>query len=228
MAELSRSAVVEWINPQVLKGHPANQAIYGTDGVGDLIESIQHIGAILEPLYIRPDNTVVSGHRRWRAAKELGLVVVPVLRVSYANEDDEIAALIEYNGYRRKNGQQMYQEGIRLEVIYTKRAKERQQQAGRLYGNHPTDQLQQNFAEAGQTRQHVAKELDLGSGPQWDKLKEVGERALAGDEVAQDLLPKIWRSMSLHAAVKRVRREEANQVEAQRIAATPPDLTPKK
>lgn len=67
---------IEWHDPRSLRPHYLNLQIYGEDSHQDLVESIAKVG-VLEPLYIRPDMTIISGHRRWRAALG-GLSVCPL------------------------------------------------------------------------------------------------------------------------------------------------------
>ena len=66
--------------PSDLIPHPRNEEIYGRDeDVSDLIGLIKESGRIENPIIINPDNVIISGHRRWLAAKsdELQLEVGP-------------------------------------------------------------------------------------------------------------------------------------------------------
>lgn len=184
------STMVEWVEANLLKPHPKNEAIYGEDGFQDLVDSISELG-VLQAIYARPDNVVISGHRRWRAAKEVGKQV-PVIRVKYPTELDELQAIIEHNRYRIKNGQQLYNEGEELEKIEVERASERMKM-GKEKFPYP-DQL-------GQSRDIVAKTIGLGSGKQWDKLKYVAEHK---PELLKDIKPE---GISIHRAWKLVDHE---------------------
>lgn len=169
--ELERSTVVEYIAAKDLKSHPLNVKIYGEDGYQDLIESIRALG-ILQPLYINRKNIIISGHRRWKAARIIDEnSTVPCLRVVYASELDEHEAIIEYNRQRIKDGQQLHNEGVEIEHVEAERARERQGSRNDL------SNIKEQFPECerGQVRDLVAEKIGLGSGKQWDKLKYVAE-----------------------------------------------------
>ncbi len=120
---LTRSNVIEQVDPKLLKPHPVNTRIYGkTEDVSDLVTSIRDIG-IQQPIHAKVDNTIISGHRRWQASLQCEKITdVPVIRVSFASELDEREALLEHNRYRQKNGFQLHQEGLEREAIYAERA----------------------------------------------------------------------------------------------------------
>src|SRR4051812_47952504 len=63
-----------------LRPHPRNREIYDAPSLMDssLYDSIIQAG-ITTPLTILPDGTVLSGHRRLRAAMQAGLREVPVI-----------------------------------------------------------------------------------------------------------------------------------------------------
>ena len=54
-----------------LKTCPINSEIYRDSDVGDLVNSIGEVG-LLQPLVVTPDNTIISGHRRFKAIQSLG------------------------------------------------------------------------------------------------------------------------------------------------------------
>jgi ParB-like chromosome segregation protein Spo0J len=69
------------VDPRTLKGHPSNDALFGpadSDLDPQFLESIR-IAGILTPLVVRPDNLILSGHRRHAAALRLELKTVPVV-----------------------------------------------------------------------------------------------------------------------------------------------------
>src|SRR6056297_2404425 len=79
-------------DPSDLKPHPKNAEIYGdTDDVDDLDatfkESVAEKG-VLEPLVITNGKEIISGHRRWLAAKDADVGSVPV---RYSEFDNELA-----------------------------------------------------------------------------------------------------------------------------------------
>jgi ParB/RepB/Spo0J family partition protein len=143
---LADSTDVEWVDLGDLKPYPRNREICGEDPVGDLVLSIKEQG-VLEPCHVRQDGTIISGYRRWRAAIQAGMTVVPVFLVRYATPDAETLAIIEHNRRRVKSGLQLFQEGQALKEIFKREARQRQRDAGQAYGKgYP--KLQENFPEA--------------------------------------------------------------------------------
>ena len=59
-----------------VKPHPRNVQIYGDSADQDMIDSIRRVG-ILNSLVVANDYTLIIGHRRWAAAKVLGLQLIP-------------------------------------------------------------------------------------------------------------------------------------------------------
>lgn len=94
------------ISPNALKPHPRNEEFFSNAEGEDyqrLKESIQELG-VLTPLRVSSDMTIVSGHQRWRAAKELGLESVPVeIDEGLRDEDEKLIQLIAANFGRMKN-----------------------------------------------------------------------------------------------------------------------------
>jgi len=72
----------------------------GLDGLADLVASVRARG-ILQPLLVRPHPAdpsryqIIAGERRWRAAQEVGLSVVPCLIRTMTDADATAAALVE-------------------------------------------------------------------------------------------------------------------------------------
>ncbi len=93
---------------------PENDAIYGaisTDD-NDLIDLCNDIVAngILEPIVVTADGYIVSGHRRFAAAKMAGLKNVPVIRLDVRRDEcselEYKRLLRRYNHQRHKNASQ--------------------------------------------------------------------------------------------------------------------------
>ena len=112
------------MNPLELKTHPLNMRIYGHEKPDpDLVKSITEKG-ILEPLRILKDGTIISGHRRYRAALVCDPVPkVPCVVVSFKDKLEEQEALIEFNRQRVKTFTQLMREADELERIYKAQAK---------------------------------------------------------------------------------------------------------
>lgn len=73
---------------------------------------------VLEPLVITLDNYILSGHRRYAAARLVGLESVPCLREQFKREDDLdrfVLLLREHNRQREKS----FDEKLREEIVST-------------------------------------------------------------------------------------------------------------
>ncbi len=155
---------IEFIDPKCLKEHPFSISIYGRDNQGDITGSIKEHG-ILVPLVIH-GNDVISGHRRLRAALDIGLESVPCIHQQYASLTQEQEAILEYNRYRQKTVLQIYREGMALEKIERLKARQRQVRGGK----HKVLQYLAQPSEKRKTRYLIAKAIGLGSGEQWRRL----------------------------------------------------------
>lgn len=86
--------------------HPENTKFF--DGIeGEQYErfkkSIKEDG-VLTPLIIAPDMTIISGHQRYKACKDLGINLVPVIiREDLVDEDEKRKKLLATNFGREKN-----------------------------------------------------------------------------------------------------------------------------
>lgn len=170
-----------------LKPHPLNATIYGASEVdAGLKESIRKHG-IKEPLVVKADGTIISGHRRWQAAMSLEIDNVPCRVETYKNELDEQEALIEFNRQREKTFSQKMAEGEKLVYIEKERAKDRQQTGNNQF------RVREMFPEPskGRARDKVAEKIGIGSGKTFDKAAKVWDAAKQGDEKAKILIEKI-------------------------------------
>jgi ParB family chromosome partitioning protein len=215
LPELQRSTLIEYRSPQSLKPHPFNVEIYGEDGYEDLVDSIRQLG-IQEPLHIKGDGTIISGHRRHKAAMIANCSSIPCVVVAYGSALDEQEAIIEFNRQRIKNGQVLFNEGMAKERIAAERARGRQVEAGKLYhegSSKPKHEVVEILPQAlkpeTKTRDIVARDIGLGSGKQWDKLKAIGK-------AKPESLAKIHAGgQSINAVYKEVRDIEVTRERAE-------------
>ena len=94
------------ISVDILKVHPRNTEFFD-DISGEEYErfkkSIETDG-LLSPLVVAPDMTIISGHQRLKACRELGYKTVPVIiQESIEDDDDKLRKLIAANFGRLKN-----------------------------------------------------------------------------------------------------------------------------
>ena len=208
-----------------LRPHPLSLAIYDDEPVDpDLAQSIRERG-ILEPLVILSDGTIVSGHRRWRAALANGLEDVPARLCEFESELDEQAAVIEHNRQRVKSLTQRMREADQLEAIERLRAKQRQRLHGGTAPGRSADSGG-NLAgsESGETRERLAAAVGMKA-RSFAKARTVYQAAQAGSAVgARQMSALDAGETTINAAYQDVRREEARHCGA--AGLVDPDLTP--
>jgi len=188
-------------SPRELKQHPINIEIYGLEVAdSDLVDSIKSKG-ILEPIVIKEDGTILSGHRRWMAAKDLQLDKIPCRIITFSDALDEEEALIEFNRQRIKNFTQTMKESDHLIVIESKRSKERQGTRTDIVAILPR-------SEIGKTRDKVAEKV--GMKPRtFDKARTIWEKAKQGNATATTLVKKIdTKSETVTGALNEIKKEE--------------------
>jgi ParB family chromosome partitioning protein len=82
-----------------LKPHPKNFEVYGQEEVSDLIKSLTDHG-MKNPIIVNKEFTIISGHRRYKAALELGWEEVPYIVREFNSSLDELETLVLDNAYR--------------------------------------------------------------------------------------------------------------------------------
>lgn len=97
---------VQNIAVDVLKVHPRNQEFFDDISGQDyenFKKSISEEGIISE-IIVSPDMTIISGHQRYKAAKDLGMKMVPIrIREDLIDEDKKLKVLLAANFGRTKN-----------------------------------------------------------------------------------------------------------------------------
>lgn len=158
------------VNPRDLIPHPQNQAIYGHESIQDLVDSIGHSGYI-EPLIVTPDMVVISGHRRLKAAIDLGLLEVPVRVEHYPTDTAALEALLLANQYREKTPDQRAREGMQWEKIIAEKSKLRQIAT---QNNHAGKAVRDaaSLTEVGRTSDQVARMMGFGSRKTYERTKK--------------------------------------------------------
>lgn len=76
-----------------LHAHPVNDRIYGATAPSESLVASVRLYGVMEPLVIKGDGAIISGHRRWQAAMEAGLSTVPARTVDYDDDLAERAAI---------------------------------------------------------------------------------------------------------------------------------------
>jgi len=88
-------SAAEWVKPSALKPWPQNPTKDDPASVRRVADSIKRFG-FGAPLVARRDNgEVIAGHTRLRAAKQLGLELVPVRYLDISEKDAHVLALAD-------------------------------------------------------------------------------------------------------------------------------------
>lgn len=94
------------VSIDVLKVHPRNTEFFDDISGSEYEEfknSIREEGIISE-IIVSPDMTIISGHQRYKAAKELGIKIIPIrIREDLIDEDKKLKVLLAANFGRSKN-----------------------------------------------------------------------------------------------------------------------------
>ena len=161
-----------------LDPHPKNQELYGdtTELDDTFVDSIRQKG-VLEPLVITQDKRVISGHRRLRAAQEVGVDSVPVRVSEFDSELAEREALIEFNRQREKTPGQIVNEFEEILEVKRRQNKKTQGERNDLSPDLEKSENQQN----NDSWQEAAEKFDVGKST-LNKGKTVKDKAESDDE----------------------------------------------
>lgn len=218
-------------NPQNLKPHPKNKEIYGdtehASDIGDqFIESVREKG-VLEPLVVTKGKKIISGHRRWLAAKKAGKDSVPVRYSTFDSTLAEREAVIEFNRQREKTPGQIVNEFEEMVEIEEERTEEERVQkiSDTLSQNSGTrETFPSSQSDEKRAREKAAEKINASvSGRTLEKGLKVKEKAESEDtpepvrQVAEKQLKKLNEGKSsFHRASKAVEEAEAeHEVEEQ-------------
>jgi len=232
MAEMG-IAEIEYRSPDSLEPHPLNDDVYGDRSNPDeaLIASIETHG-VVEPIVADPQPdagesadqpTILSGHRRVEAAKEVGLEQVPVRFVRLETDLERRERLLTHNQNRDKSFSQKLREAEELERIERERARRRQGTRTDIVENSAQGGEEPSSADEdfGKTRDKVAETVGIGSGRTYEMAKTVWDAAQEGDTVAQHEVDKLDREeQSVYGAYQKVRDRVQTETEEDDEAGT--------
>jgi len=216
------------IDPSKLSAHPKNREIYGdtesSDDIDDnFVESVNENG-VIEPLVATTERQIISGHRRWIAAKSTDVNTIPVRLCEFDDDLAEREALIEFNRQREKTPGQIVNEFEEMLEIEQERAKERRKDAGEQFGK-GSGNVSETF-EGGEARDKAAEKVNADvSGRTLEKGKKVKDKAESDDEPdeVKEAAQDAWDGLqsgdesfhSAHEQVKQAERETKEQKEKQ-------------
>lgn len=206
------------MNINSIKVNPLNVKIYGTEKLSeDFVLSIKTNG-VLEPLIINERNIIISGHRRFNAAKLLNLNEVPVIIKHFNNDLEEKEALLTYNKQREKTTSQLLRESEEYEIIEKARAKLRM--GAKNEGVLTLAQVKNEGVATlpqGKTRDIVSAKIGMKKSS-FDNIKKVYEKAKTGDKTAIELMKKVDdKEMTINRAYKDIKKEERKKEEREKL-----------
>lgn len=194
-----------------LKPHPKNKEIYGRDeDISDLTEKIKRSGQV-HTLVVTSKGTVLAGHRRLKACKELGIEEVDVEVVDFDTSEQEVEYLIDNNATREKTEVQRAREAQELKKVEMILAKKRQSDNGgdRKSNKYKADVpklAHTNCSEIqkGKARDKVAKTLGYKSGQEVDRaintIEKVDELKKEGRDEDAKLIKDVMNNRGISAA----------------------------
>lgn len=207
---------IKYRDPYELEPHPLNDEIYSdrTEPDAALVASVDAHG-IIEPVVVDPQSgvgetdehpTIISGHRRVQAAKQVGQERVPVREVRIDSDLERRERLLVHNQTRDKSFSQKMREAEELERIERERARQRQGARTDIVENSPEGEATEASGEFGKTRDRVAEKIGIGSGRTYDMARTVWDAAQEGDTVARHEVDKLDRDdQSVYGAHQKVR-----------------------
>ena len=144
--------------------------IYSSEPSKDLIESIKQNG-IVTPIWIDKNNTIIAGHRRVNACKNLGIEEIEAEEKDYSD-----MLVIESNRYREKTWNEKLKEAEELEKILKPKAKESQKRK-------PNSVCKKSDKQNIDTKKEVAEKV----GTSHDTLHKAQVIAEAKPELLKDV-----------------------------------------
>ena len=166
-----------------LRTNPLSTAIYGEhEDISDLVESIMQHG-LLAPLVVKPDGTILSGHRRFAAIRRLGWQEVECSVYEPKDAAEEEIYVIEANRTRQKTARQLRLEGARLKQLLSESAL--QKRMANLNNNAAAagDKPAGDGPFIGRTQAEVARQLGI-SRALWNQINYINNHVEIGNQTA--------------------------------------------
>ena len=87
---------IEYINIDDIKTYPNNAKLHPAEQIEQIKKSIQEFG-FNDPIAIDENNTIIEGHGRYIACKELDIKEVPIIRLDELNDEQKRAYMLVHN-----------------------------------------------------------------------------------------------------------------------------------
>lgn len=82
---------IETVAIGTVKGYARNARTHSPDQIDQIARSIETFGLVV-PLTVGVDGTIIAGHARYAAAKQLGYETVPIVRISHLTDEQKACA----------------------------------------------------------------------------------------------------------------------------------------
>ena len=113
----SRVMEIEYMRTDALRAYAGNAKEHPPEQVDQIAESIRQFG-FNDPIAVwGKDNTVVEGHGRLAAAKQIGITEVPVIRLDHLDDEQRRAYTLAHNQLTLNSGYDMDALRAELEAI---------------------------------------------------------------------------------------------------------------
>ena len=186
------------VSIDVLKVHPRNTEFFD-DISGEEYErfksSIQEEGIISE-IIVAPDMTIISGHQRYKAAKDLGIKIVPVrIREDLIDEDKKLKTLLAANFGRNKNNESK-QRKVALEYVKLCGYKNGEIGNGRKRDSHngnPKLTLDEIAKQLGMSKANLTRALSIERNLT-EPMKQLLDDGVISKTIAADLISSLSES----------------------------------
>lgn len=180
----------QYVSVDVLKVHPQNTEFFddisGQD-YEDFKKSIQEDG-IISDIIVAPDMTIVSGHQRYKAAKELGIKMVPVqIREDLMDDDKKLRVLLAANFGRKKNSEAKKR---KIAVEYVKLCGYKHggdRSARRQHGALTTAEIAAHLGTSERSLQRALRIEDKLT----DSMKQILDEGVISQTVASDVIASL-------------------------------------
>lgn len=210
------------VDPNLLKPHPRNYQIYGeNEDVSELVKLISE-SRWVKRLVVTPCGTIISGHRRWKAALFLGLETVAVEVKQFPDQTAELEALLLENVSRFKTIEQKVREANAWKDVEAHKARLRQLSSLKQGSASP---VQANLPERekGQTRDLITQRVGLRA-RNYEKAARVveiiDEQTALGNSSYAQVLRQVLNEQSVDAAHQIVKKPTEEQAKILAVLAS--------
>ena len=183
---------MQQISIDVLKPHPRNNEFFD-DLNGEEFERLKNSirdEKIYNDILVSPDMTIISGHQRVRAAKELGMKLVPIkIDEDLQDENAKLRALISNNFGRRKNDPEKDRKAL-VTYVELNGYKQHDNQWTCHNGTTTKISLDQIAAELSMSKRNLQRALSIERNLT-EPMKKLLDEGIISKTIASDLISSL-------------------------------------